>query len=195
MPVIFSECPADARLAGLDAVEDLAGLVNIQDHGSAPEEFSVPVYAMGLTQCATREGCLAALTGESAGWKLLVSGGRVGVPHMCDLVAPPGAAGAEATAVYQGRFAALAMEAVRMIGALPEAQAANYELRWLSIPALSVEALWLHSQQDSEDVVKPVFTSDEEFLSRPFYGMEGFIAALLPLAERRLAVDDEPICG
>ena len=113
---------------------------------------------------------------------------------MCDLVAPPGAAGAEATAVYQGRFAALAMEAVRMIGALPEAQAANYELRWLSIPALSVEALWLHSQQDSEDVVKPVFTSDEEFLSQPSTAWCS-IAALLPLAERRLAVDDEPICG
>jgi hypothetical protein len=60
----------------------------------------------------------------------------------------------------------------------------GYEVRTLNVPALNIDALWLHNQQNrKEDKFLPVRTI-EESLQKKMYNAQDFYAALQELAQQ-----------
>jgi hypothetical protein len=93
--------------------------------------------------------------------------------------------------VYAARYSrGYAEEMVRTIGtaeALPEVAAADYELRILRAPSLSLLAVWLHGPKDLILLIRraPATLKDNVLITE-----SELTAALRPLAEQRQNVSD-----
>jgi hypothetical protein len=90
-----------------------------------------------------------------------------------------------------GPYVTKAREAMKKIVKSPEVRAHNYELRLLSIPALSVEAVWLKSQTGKHDLMVPYLPA-AGLRSMRFYPLDKFLTILQPKAQERLMFDDSP---
>lgn len=74
---------------------------------------------------------------------------------------------------------------VQGIERLPQMRAADYELRVLRIPAISVEAFWLKAAKKGQaDLVVPFFSLSHHVRTGQTYPVDGFLEAILPLRER-----------
>ena len=84
-----------------------------------------------------------------------------------------------------------ARNAIRRIVKSPEVRAHHYELRLLTIPALSVEAVWLKSQTGKHDLMVPYLPA-AGLRSMRFYPLDRFLRTLQREAQERLKFDDSP---
>ena len=95
------------------------------------------------------------------------------------------------TELAHGPHITRARDAIRKIVTLPEVLAHHYELRLLTIPALSVEAVWLKSQTRQPDLIVPYLTITG-LRSMRVYPADKFFKALEPAAQEVLESDDSP---
>jgi len=82
------------------------------------------------------------------------------------------------------------LEASNQIPELPEIRSADYELRVLAVPALNLEAFWLHALSTSyAGLVAPFPAAPNqpvpELNTARVYSMHEFLTKIAPLAERR----------
>jgi len=95
--------------------------------------------------------------------------------------------------VSEGTRAQLAFDRWRAVQAMPQTNLAG--LRWLSVPGVMFEGLWLQSRgKDEPDMVISVFTLDDELKERTMTAAQ-FLPMVREYAVFRLAHDDRPDYG
>ena len=143
------------------------------------------VYTLGLKDLKARNGGRAKL----AGWRFT---GKVAGRDICVHVGHRIRSKSPAMSrLTYGPDVTRARDAIRKAAKSPEVRAHNYELRLLSIPALSVEAVWLKSQTGRHDLMLPYFPA-AGLRSMRFYPLEKFLTVLQPKAQERLMLDHAP---
>jgi hypothetical protein len=81
--------------------------------------------------------------------------------------------------------------AMRKIVQSEEVKRHDYELRLLSIPALSVEAVWLTAKSKTDDLLVPYMPAPG-LRKLHFYTVEEFVRVLRSLAQRQLSFNNAP---
>lgn len=87
-----------------------------------------------------------------------------------------------------------AIDALRAVGAMPEAGAADFQLRILRVPWLRFEAFWLHSANGQEDLVVPYsgFPRIARLTTMTPYPASEFLNAIRKLLPRPNLPDPQP---
>jgi hypothetical protein len=108
------------------------------------------VYSLGLDAAARGD----ADDIVKAGWRLFA--GTTQQMIVMGRVTWRGQSGWKMSAVNYGDWAWSVLEATRKLDELPQVKTADYELRVLAVPALSLEAFWLVSKTEgTQDLVVP----------------------------------------
>lgn len=185
MRLTFTYPPRATRQAYLDSVQDFLGA------SAWNLEFALPVYTMGLNQISDKHH---PENDAQTGWRL-VSTGPSGAAILGELIRQAADQPFDVASVSQGDVAESALKTLRSLASYADCDTGSYEVRWLSIPGICTENIWLKALNPGEaDIVIPFFTLDPELQAHPSFAMDGFMTAIQPLAQTRLAVDDEPYC-
>ena len=177
-----------------------AGLTSLQTAGKDPgiasravrlleetapqEEHAHPVYTLGLNDLAQGKGLDAA---EPAGWRVIRGDQVAG-----EVTYPAGGGPASMTRMSYGVPVQEISDGADKLEDLPAAQSGDYELRGLEVPGLSLQAFWLHSENDSGDLVVPVRSLTPQLANMSVYPEAEFLNIARGLAETRVQFDDEP---
>ncbi|HKE28447.1 MAG TPA: hypothetical protein VKB88_39125 [Bryobacteraceae bacterium] len=179
--------------APLGATEQYVGATpavpTMTDLGANPAALlhdAQQVYLLGLAAVANNAGAGAA---SPAGWRIF-AGTVQGYTVMGRVSFGPRPAGWRLTAAYYGDRVWQALQASDTLGNLPQVANANYELRVLTVPGLSLEAFWLVDQSSAgNDLVVPFPAAPNQPIDAlnqaPVYSMPNFLAAIRPLAQLR----------
>ncbi len=154
------------------------------DFASCEEQHFVRLYTIALDEAA-RGAVLESRT--PAAWRFVVTGHQKPVVA-CDMSIVPESEPSRVLSVRQGSGANRCHAALQSVWKMPEIGPENCELRWLSIPGLSIEAFWLHSC--SGDRIVPISPQVDELKGRTILPAQEFLAILQTLATERLAYDD-----
>jgi hypothetical protein len=169
---------------------DMAGCAGIV------EEHVLPTYVIGLQESCTGSMLGAGFT-EMVGWKFVVATSD-GHTFMADLKAVDDGADGEVLATTDSDYARKILQAVREIDTvflrtigLP---APAYDLRWLSIPSILVEGLWLHATEDGETSwVNPALSLCAQMRDIALFTFDDLVLIASQLGNKREAVDDTPV--
>jgi len=134
------------------------------------------VFTMGLDD-VTSGGALD--KARPAGWRFLINEGGRPIASAETMQNPDGTH--EVTNTAEGPFVAATDSAVTAARDLPHLAADGYELRLLRIPALYIEALWLHAT--AADLLVPLAPSSIGKAGQPMPPAE-FFADLSALASQ-----------
>ena len=172
------------------------GLADLSGCSQIVVEYLLPAYVIGLHECCAGSTQVAGLT-EMAGWKFL-AGDRAGRDFMTDVMLTEGGADGEVISTSDSGYACKIMRAIggvdaafqRAIGEPPP----DYELRWLSVPSILVEGLWLHAVQHCHTSwVYPTLCLSRGMRDTPFFRLEELVGLASKLGKRREAFDDSPL--
>lgn len=171
------------------------GLTDIAGCTSFVEEHALPAYTIGLHECCSAEANSHGYA-KPAGWKFLVAEGN-GRVFMADLVASPCGTNAEVVSTSDSKYARSVMEEIRGIDQLFQSTlglpSPVYELRWLSIPSILLEGLWLHAVEGEETSwVHPLLCLCPETREIPLFTFDDLLSIAAGLGKKREAVDDSP---
>ncbi|MBZ5605745.1 MAG: hypothetical protein LAO79_25880 [Acidobacteriia bacterium] len=169
MPIRFSEPPQSAA-------KHASKLLARGESLTRPHR----VYTLTARDLSTGKGLRAAHAGH---WRFLIErGGKIA--HSVDV-----SAGGLAHH-SRGRRPADAAAAIRRLFHDPASRRARYELRVLTIPALSVKALWLAGKRRS--ILIPIAPVPRRITAGARYSPQKLLAILRPLAAARLRFDNSP---
>jgi hypothetical protein len=165
----------------LDRHSPLSGL------GLAPAEVEVeqphPIYDLRADEVAAGGGLESA---HPAGYRYLVRSGGSAVAAGEVATDEQGAATSLSTLNY-GQFVAGTADAVAKLEDLDAVKAHQYELRLLRFSAAYVMALWLKSQEEGKDIIYPLAPAPSPLKADTPYSPDEFFAAVVPLAQERVA--------
>ncbi len=193
MPAAIPSPPEAVDAVARESLRELTagGRVRISSlAGAGPTEVGIstphPVYNLGLRDVVDDH---PPSEDSDTGWRYLV-----------DVGAGPVAAAEIATTAEstEPRFASLNQGpfVVATVEALPLAEAGGgpgqYSMRLLRIPALYVLALWLHAEDQGEDVFIPLSPAPDSLDPGNEYTWGEFRERLLPAAQQKLEFDDTP---
>lgn len=157
------------------------------DFAGYEEQHFVRLYTIALDEAA-RGASLDTRT--PAAWRFVVTGDHKPVVA-CDMSIPQEGAPSGVLSVRQGSGADRCYAALESIWNMAEIGPDKYELRWLSIPGLSIEAFWLHSPPEGPgDRIVPISPQVDELKGRTVLPAQEFLAILQTLAIERLTYDD-----
>jgi len=160
-------------------------ITNAMLGGVSDSIYPQQLYVLGLEDLISKSMRGAKLSG----WRFM---GSLGGPDFSMDVESDSRGKAPAlTELSQGPHITNARNAIRKIIKSPEVRAHHFELRLLTIPALSVEAVWLKSQSRAADLMVPYLTI-AGLKPMQFYPLDKFLGALEPAAKTRIGFDDSP---
>lgn len=160
------------------------------------EEHVLPTYVIGLHECCAGSALEAGYT-EMVGWKFVVAKSD-GHTFMADLKAVDDGADGEVLATTDSDYACKIMRAIRDIDAVfletIGQPAPAYELRWLSIPSILVEGLWLHATEEGETSwLHPMLSLSAQMRDIALFTFDDLVLIASQLGNIREAVDDTPV--
>jgi hypothetical protein len=127
---------------------------------------------------------------KPAGWRYFISDGQEPI-EAASLSPRAGGAGLEFVGVNQGELIKDASQAMIAAEKLDVVQQKDYEVRWLQIPALYVQGVWLKDLEGAEDRVLPFHIRPPLQNNQP-YSAKDFLGILRDVAKIRLHYSDEP---
>lgn len=139
-----------------------------------------PVYALGLRQIVNGPA-----PGDNlfVGWRYLLNlGDNFGAAT--DVDQPVGGTPVYAGVSY-GPTIAKAVSAAQLIETVPGIPGAAYEVRFLTIPGVLTDALWLRATAPAADWIVPYDTPVKALQEMSPYSMTSFLQILLPFARAR----------
>ena len=155
MPLVFESPPADGLTVlkqGLHQVQQGHQMLPLGGNAKtaippAPVVMQPhPVYNLGLDALAAGKGIEAA---ELVSWRYLIVEGAT-INKAAEIkVSPVGES--KFNSVNAGPAVAGTAAALAVAEQLPQTQQQSYDIRFLRIPAMSVQALWLHGQGRDDD--------------------------------------------
>ena len=155
---------------------------------SMQKEFFIPLYKIGLRDLQAGMGMEAA--GSQIGWRVVASDEKGGV-YLCTMSMATATEPASLISVTPGELAQKAYEAVAPFRA--QAEPHDLDIRWLSIPGVCAECLWLIPRSGGQPgVMQLLATLDPELLEQPQFQITHFLDTIRKLAEIRLSVNDTP---
>jgi hypothetical protein len=164
------------------------GLADLIDwHEPMREEFFLPLYKLGLRDLQAGMGIDAA--GKQIGWRAVACDHKGGV-YLCDMSLATPSEPAAVISVTQGERAQKAYDDIRRYRAQPDLSGS--EMRWLSIPGLCTECVWMQPPAGQSETVQMMFTLDQQLLEQPQFPVASFVEIIRKLADIRLAWDDTP---
>ncbi len=172
------------------------GLQDIAGCSAIVEEHVLPTYVIGLKECCTG-GADGPGYAELSGWKFLITDRHDHV-FMADLMAVDDGADGGVLATADSDYARKILQAVRDIDSVfletIGMPAPTYELRWLSIPSILVEGLWLHATEDGETSwVSPALSLSAQMRDIALFTFDDLVLIASELGHKREAVDDSPL--
>lgn len=206
MPLITPTLPAEVTAAFTDGLPKFlaGGQTNIRSVGAPPDIPSLQDVgapdggpAVHDPQACFTLGLQAAVGGDltasnSVGWRLFA--GEQQFRTVLGRVVSNDLAGWRLTAVFYDQPTAGwtrvwdLLTASHNLANLPEVQAADYELRILSIPALNQESFWLVGKTPGSDLVVPAAPNQliRDLARAATITAADFLTAIAPLARERL---------
>jgi hypothetical protein len=139
-----------------------------------------PVYDLRLADILAGRGLEAA---EETGARHLVMAGQ-GVVAAAEVASTP-PAGSDPVTVNTGPFAEATAAAVRMLERLDSVQKGSFEVRLLRVTALHLVALWLHADDDAEDMLLALPPAPADVRVDAPYAPAGLLAVLRTRAAGR----------
>ena len=185
-----AECRAVADAASFDygpsAAESGLEYARVAEPEPEDNQDALPVYTLGVEELVAGTGLNSA---EYSGWQFLSerSTGVVGteVRQVAD-------AGVHEFGHFAlGPFPVAALSAVRNLVTQPD-DGIDYEMRLLRVPALLLEALWLHSDRD---ILLPLEPAPTPLTAGELYESSRFFAVIQQTAVRSLMTDNSPRTG
>jgi hypothetical protein len=163
--------------------QGIADLMGYKDYQGA---VFLPAFVLQLTDVVQQSDLSVAIP---IGWRVIIPDSPGG-PLFCSMTLTGDGLPSQLAGVSEGQRAQGALAALRQVQEMP--QAMGSELRWLSIPAVLFEGLWLRAQSpDRSDVVNPVFAVDPELQSNRGSG-DGPIIVGAPEDGGTVYGDDQP---
>jgi len=160
-------------------------ITNAMLGGVSDSIYPQQLYVLGLEDLISKSIRGAKLSG----WRFM---GSLGGPDFSMHVECDSRGKAPAlTELSHGPHITNARNAIRKIVKSPEVRSHHYQLRLLTIPALSVEAVWLKSESGAADLMVPYLTT-AGLKPMQFYPLDKFLGALEPAAKMRIGFDDSP---
>jgi hypothetical protein len=176
MPIIMPDPPQQAK----EAVSQWTKRKSTRGAQELSIEYSLRVYIMDLEDLAAGRDLVAARPGP---WRHLETAASV------DVV--PSAGMTHRVAHHaMGRRNTETTRAVKRCLEDAHLRSGSYELRLLSIPALSITSLWLLGESGS--VIIPLPPTFPPLVAEREYRDDDFLPALRELAKKRLQFDNSP---
>jgi len=147
----------------------------------------VRVYVAGADQAKRGE----VLQARAGGWRYLIFDGAQS-QFSGEVDAKGEDNSARFTQVSSGPFEQATFEAINRAETLDQVNNGEYELRYLKIPGVSVEAVWLHDTHGKEDLFLPLLPEHEELRGQEPISARDFIRIMQKIAEARLEFTTEP---
>jgi hypothetical protein len=145
------------------------------------------VFVLALRDAATDAGAHAA---TPAGWQFFAGEARGAM--VLGKLSPSPREGCKLKAAYYGDRAWDALQASKKLDSLPQVLKADYELRVLAVPGLTLETFWLVAgTKGFEDLVVPFspipeMGADGTDREEKVYTMARFLALIRPLAMQQM---------
>jgi hypothetical protein len=170
-------------------LEDLMGCSQIR------EEYILPAYVVGLKEC-----CSGTTGGQGysrpSGWKYVAEDG-LGRAFAAEVVPGENCHDFEMASAAECGYSHKILQSIREVDqklVILPVEDLNYELRWLSMPAIVAEGLWLYSPDENVmSWVNPVLDLPLALRGVPFLPFVDVVRILAQLGRKREAADDEPI--
>ena len=167
------------------AVAPRPGAGDISEKAIAPAQ---QVFEFALQDISAGSSIEAS---KPVGWRYLIAKGGEAV-ESADVNL--GASGdVRFSHVNRGPFVAGASEAIHVAEQYAEEHQLDFELRYLLIPLLFVNSLWLKSEKSSDqDVIIPIAPTFPPLVANRPYSPEEFLKEVRPQVEQRLNFNDAP---
>jgi hypothetical protein len=146
--------------------------------------YHLPVGTLGLAELANG-ATLADIV--PTGWRMFASWPD-GTWTSCEMTNPTLYAQAEFRNFVQGDFAALAFARIIAAQALEALQSVDYQLQFLSVPGIYLEALHLVCQGQGIDLILPVLSFDPQLGTGAVFNASDFLATARAIATARVAL-------
>jgi len=195
MPLLQREPPSASRSALADG---LPAVVRISRHFTlavieTQPSVSEPHPAFAMTATAVSKGVTPAIGALPIGWRYLVArGDELAVVTIREDLE----SGQHYFAEYNvGRFSAATPNVIRNAKRFAASEEADYEMRFLSVPAIHIATIWLKHAEGVADRFIPFGPGNDSLASGRVYGVREFmdILALVAMAsiEMQLRASDE----
>jgi hypothetical protein len=136
-------------------------------------------FAVGLNDLAAGKLLKVA---RPAGWRYLIIQGTSAVAEV-ELGSDDGSRGQlDFRGLHQSPFSNATLKALRMAEDLPQVKKQDYELRFLTVPAVYLAAVWLHGEDG--DIVIPIHQPPEGLEANRPYSEKAIITALQARAKQ-----------
>jgi hypothetical protein len=141
------------------------------------------IYDLRADQIAEGHGLEAA---HPTGFRYLVAASS-GAVAAAEVHTDAGGAAKLVANVNFGPFVEATERALTKLAALPQVATGTYEARLLRISSVQVLAVWLKSDGAGGDIVYPLAPAPSVLNAETPYAPQDFLAALVPIAKKRVA--------
>jgi hypothetical protein len=190
MPLTFVPPPAEVWQRYQESLVDLVG-----PHDPEAQFHHVPVGTLDMEDIA--EGATLK-DARPSGCRIIAAWGNFvpgldGAVTSCELTNPTLYSHAQFRNFMHGDLPALAFRRIIEAGGLAATQTGDYELHFLSIPGIQLQALRLVSQGQVSDLILPVLSGDPRLTTDAVMDASDFMVLARSIASERLALPTEDL--
>ena len=190
MPLTFVPPPEQVWRTYHESLTDLVG-----PHDPEAQFYHVPVGALDIEDVA-KGATLADV--RSSGCRILAAWGKFvpgldGAITSCELTNPTIYIEAKFRNFVHGDLPAMAFQRIGEAAGLLPVQTGDFELHFLSIPGIQLQALHLVCDGQGSDMILPVLSGDPRLATDAVLEADEFMALARVIASERLALPAEDL--
>jgi hypothetical protein len=190
MPLTFVPPPDQVWQTYRVSLTDLVG-----PHDPEAQFYHVPVGTLDVEEVAKGATLKDA---RPSGCRIIAAWGKFvpgldGAITSCELTNPTVYVEAKFRNFVHGDLPAMAFQRIAEAGGLPAVQTGDYELHFLSIPGIQLQALHLVRQGQGSDMILPVISGDPRLSTDAVLEADQFLALAGAIAAERLALPAEDL--
>lgn len=193
MPIRFVQPPAESQQALVQGLESLRKDVKHVDRSltrstEESRQLQHSVYTIDLNALADGAGLDQA---KLTGYRYLIADGNE-VRAAVDVATDESQGSHSFHSWNEGDFVTGTTETVEAAAQMKAVQQGSYELRMMNLPQIFVKAIWLHNDEDEEDILIPIKPAPQGFDAGEPYPAAKFLELAREAAQEALSFDNSP---